>query len=188
MDEKIVNFMSITDTSVKKAESYLRVSDGDLAQAIQLFFDTGGIDIDLPSDSHTPSAGISSGPTAVSGIQHDPITIDEDIEDEDLNAALNASHYSSHAGPASGGVSSERPASPPVRNVPTAVEDDEAMAMRLQQEIYGNSADPNAVRAPIARTTETLVGPEEDFVARMRGPRTSKSKLFVYSIMTRLTL
>jgi len=44
---------------------------------------------------------------------------------------------------------------------PAGTEDDEAMAQRLQQEIYaepGTAADN--VRAPMQRTTETLVGPD----------------------------
>jgi hypothetical protein len=38
-------------------------------------------------------------------------------------------------------------------------EDDEAMARRLQQEAYGTTAGQEDIRAPMARTTETLVGP-----------------------------
>jgi hypothetical protein len=42
------------------------------------------------------------------------------------------------------------------------------MARRLQEEMYGGGAgdiggDDEAVRAPMARTTETLVGPDLDF-------------------------
>ena len=57
-----------------------------------------------------------------------------------------------------------------------SVEDDEAMARRLQEEMYGSGGgggggggrlgeelDENGVRAPIARTTETLVGPGSDW-------------------------
>ncbi|KAJ5180512.1 hypothetical protein N7492_003722 [Penicillium capsulatum] len=44
-------------------------------------------------------------------------------------------------------------------------DDDAAMARRLQEEMYGGAAnnDNDDVRAPMARTTETLVGPEPDF-------------------------
>jgi hypothetical protein len=38
------------------------------------------------------------------------------------------------------------------------------MARRLQEEMYRDGRDSSdGVRAPIARTTETLVGPEADF-------------------------
>lgn len=46
-------------------------------------------------------------------------------------------------------------------------EDDEALARRLQREMESEGA----VRAPIARTRETLVGPDEDFMHRMQERR-----------------
>ncbi|KAJ5683055.1 hypothetical protein N7462_006220 [Penicillium macrosclerotiorum] len=42
-------------------------------------------------------------------------------------------------------------------------EDDAAMARRLQEEMYQGGDHDDGVRAPMARTTETLVGPEPDF-------------------------
>lgn len=54
-------------------------------------------------------------------------------------------------------------------DVPTGanVEDDEAMARRLQEEMYGvqGSGQEQDVRAPIARRTETLAGPGSDMMA-----------------------
>ncbi|KAL5340531.1 hypothetical protein BJX70DRAFT_361279 [Aspergillus crustosus] len=50
---------------------------------------------------------------------------------------------------------------PAARN--PAFEDDAAMARRLQEEMYGGQEPADEVRAPMARTTETLVGPEADF-------------------------
>ena len=52
--------------------------------------------------------------------------------------------------------------------VSAAIDDDEAMARRLQEELYAggnqsNDFDSEGVRAPIARTTETLVGPGADW-------------------------
>lgn len=49
-----------------------------------------------------------------------------------------------------------------------AVEDDEAMARRMQQEMYrgginGDDIPGEEVRAPMARTTETLLGPNADW-------------------------
>ena len=44
-------------------------------------------------------------------------------------------------------------------------EDDAAMAQRLQEEMYGSAGDANGeetVRAPLARQSETLVGPGAD--------------------------
>lgn len=47
-----------------------------------------------------------------------------------------------------------------------SMEDDEAMARRLQQEMYGaqGSAEQD-VRAPMARTTQTLLGPGSEMYA-----------------------
>jgi hypothetical protein len=44
-----------------------------------------------------------------------------------------------------------------------AFEDDAAMARRLQEEMYGGQDPADDVRAPMARTTETLVGPDAGF-------------------------
>jgi hypothetical protein len=43
------------------------------------------------------------------------------------------------------------------------IEDDEAMARRLQEEFYGSGGAQPEVRAPIARQTETLVGPDANW-------------------------
>ncbi|KAL8688983.1 MAG: hypothetical protein Q9224_004751 [Gallowayella concinna] len=69
--------------------------------------------------------------------------------------------------PASAEPSSHTPSSstPPTYMASGGVDDDEAFARQLQQEMYGeagvdNPLGPEGVRAPIARTTETLIGPE----------------------------
>jgi hypothetical protein len=51
---------------------------------------------------------------------------------------------------------------PRQRAVP-AFDDDEAMARRLQEQMYGGPNNEDEVRAPMARTTETLVGPGADY-------------------------
>ena len=61
----------------------------------------------------------------------------------------------------------------------TDFEDDEAMARRLQEEMYGTQNQEQEVRAPIARQAETLVGPgadmmddyEDDMQARLQAIR-----------------
>jgi hypothetical protein len=163
MDDAIASFISITNAEPQKAQSYLRVSDGDLEQALQLFFETGGADMDAG-----PSVPAASGPPPSlppRPAQEPIIEIDDDIddiEDDDVREVMRAS---------------ERAAAPPAAAAATAsspggdYEDDEAMARRLQEEFYtqggggggaGGDVDPDGVRAPIARTMETLVGPEED--------------------------
>ncbi len=42
-------------------------------------------------------------------------------------------------------------------------DEDAAMAKRLQEELYGGQGADDGVRAPMARTTETLVAPSGNF-------------------------
>jgi hypothetical protein len=132
-EESIVNFCSITSCDPAKATQYLQLTDGNFEQAIQLFFDAPGLDF-------TP--GAPSQPPAAASSAQNPIDVDSD-DDMDF-------------GPAPQG------ATPPTQAQP-GVEDDEAMARRLQEEMYGGGgpggAGADEVRAPMQRTTETLVGP-----------------------------
>lgn len=132
-EESVLNFCSITSCDPDKAAQYLRLTDGNFEQAIQLFFDAPGLDI-APSAPSQPSAAASSA--------RNPINVDSDDEMEfDAGQQGTASPTRAQAG----------------------VEDDEAMARRLQEEMYGGGGPGGAgvdeVRAPMQRTTETLVGP-----------------------------
>jgi hypothetical protein len=127
MEEDILNFTSITDADPQKAAQYLRLTDGNLEQAIQLFFDSPNLDV----GGGSPPAQQPSHPAASTA--HNPIEIDSDEEMPDL-------------GPGE-----------------TTAEDDEALARRLQEEMYGGLGPEPSVRAPMARTTETLVGPNADY-------------------------
>jgi len=141
MDDHVAQFIAITDCPPQKAQSYLKVSDNDLGNAVALFFDTGGADIEDSVPSAPPP--LPARPAGLSQLIH----VDDDDEDDDVREVLRASGPPSSAAP------------------PHAYEDDEAMARRLQEEFYGAGAGPGAgdgVRAPIARTTETLVGPDMD--------------------------
>lgn len=132
MDDNIANFTSITGAEPQRAADYLRLTDDNLEQAIQLFFDSPNLDF-----SHGTTQPSSS---AAGGHAEEPISIDSDNDDDDVVATSGGSGAAGHN-----------------------VEDDEAMARRLQEEMYGaggGGGDPEAeVRAPMARTTETLVGP-----------------------------
>lgn len=134
-DENLVNFISITSCEPDKAAHYLRLCDGNLEQAIQLFFDSPNLDLGPAATSQAPA------PTATSSSRQNPINIDSDEDMSDFDHAANAS-------------------TPPSRPQP-AMEDDEAMARRLQEEMYGGGGPPaqEEVRAPMQRTTETLIGP-----------------------------
>ncbi|KAL7268631.1 UBX domain protein Ubx2 [Rhizina undulata] len=150
MDELVAQFTAITDAPARKAEAYIRISDGDIQDAIQLYFETGGADLDVD-----PSVAIPSEPApqrSSSGESNNPIMVEDDDEDDDIREAIRASAGDA---PRSG---SSGPAA-------TDYEDDEAMARRLQEELYGEGppSGSNGVRAPIARTRETLVGPGEEY-------------------------
>jgi hypothetical protein len=138
-DENIVNFVSITSCEPDKAAQYLRLTDGNFEQAIQLYFDSPNLDF---GTSATPAPAQNAAPSA-----GNPITIDSDDEMSDFDPAAHTS-------------------TPPVRP-PPAMEDDEAMARRLQEEMYGGGGPPGEeeVRAPMQRTTETLIGPGSNWGA-----------------------
>lgn len=146
MDENIASFSAITSADPEKAAQFLRLTDNNLEQAIALFFE-GPSDLDLggsnaaQTSSTLPAASTTRPRPNVGNIpdEEDIIQIDSDDEMEDSRPA----------------ATQARPAA--------NVDDDEAMARRLQEEMYGGGG-PGAdqgfadVRAPMARTTETLVG------------------------------
>lgn len=134
-DEAVSMFTSLTGATASQAQQYLQLAEGNLEQAAQLWFETGG---SLATDSSTaPPVPSSTRPstTQTSGYREDESgVIHIDSDDDEMADA--------------GG----RPA--------PNTESDEAMARRLQEEMYGSAArEPEGVRAPISRTTETLVGP-----------------------------
>ncbi|KAG9882515.1 hypothetical protein KCV05_g12322, partial [Aureobasidium melanogenum] len=118
-DELIANFTAITSATPERARQYLTLTDNNLEQAIQLYFDSDGADMGaaMPQQSAQPAAQPAS--RRYNQDDNGVVTIDSDDDD-----------------------------------VP--YEDDEAMARRLQQEAYGNAGGEEEVRAPMARTTETL--------------------------------
>ena len=138
MDDAIAQFTSITSASTDRASQYLQVADGDVEQAIALYFENGGADM-AGGGAPTPSTTTTDAPPQVI-----PAASDDDT---------------TAAGPTNEG------------QAPTSdAEDDEAMARRLQDEMYGGtnrpgneSVDEEGIRAPIGRTTETLLGPEADW-------------------------
>jgi hypothetical protein len=156
MDEAIAAFTSFTGQTEDVARRYLGMTDNNPEQAVSLFFeapDLGGSNDNAPQQS-APAVPTSTRPQPATtrpredsdGVVHldsdddDMDTDDNNFGDED-NAAAQAAALARAAD----------------------VEDDEAMARRMQEELYagGDSSggfDADGVRAPIARTTETLVG------------------------------
>ncbi|KAJ5782745.1 hypothetical protein N7457_004519 [Penicillium paradoxum] len=130
MDNDVVaQFTEITGSTPELAIQYLQITEFQIEQAMQLYFENGGASL----------TGEPSQPSRQSGIpaDSDVVNIDSDTDDDT-----------------------------PQRSTRPTFDDDEAMARRLQEEMYGGPGGPvneDEVRAPMARTTETLVGPGADF-------------------------
>lgn len=171
-DGALAQFTSITGTQPEIAQRYLAFTDGDLQQAIELFFANDGADLDIPSASNPPAASrpppVPPPATRPPQAQH-AVQIDSD-SDPDYDDHSNTRRPGSTVRQ-SVRVDQGMPSHTPSSSTPTTysagggVNDDEAFARQLQQEMYGEAGDgtlvdPEGVRAPIARTTETLIGPD----------------------------
>ena len=156
MDDQIPDFMAITSSSPEVARGFLEIAGNDLERAVALFFENP----DLVSSGLSAAASQPPAPVSRSNIGREDasgvIHIDSDDDDNDMTMDFDS-------GPDDGGTQAVAQA------VARAQEDeDAAMAKRLQEELYqgtegGGSAGGMAgddVRAPIARTTETLVAPD----------------------------
>lgn len=161
-DDTIAQFTSITSASPERAQQYLTLSDGNIEQAIQLFFESGGVDMG-GDPAATQRHAASSAPTAQASTE--PIRVDSDDED--------------------GGIPINQPQSTADDDETMAQkmhDDDEAMARRLQEEAYGAGGggglggggdvdvDPETgLRRPQARTHDTLAGPSASMGMGMGG-------------------
>lgn len=148
MDEAIATLITVTGTTPELAAQYVQLADGDANQAVQLFFENGGVDLAGSASSQLPPTSTS----LQSGHAHDPINLDDEENITDDNDP-EITGYPQGAG-------RSRPSVPAATTA--HFEDDEAMARRLQQEMYGEGGVDEPLRAPIARQSETLVGPAAD--------------------------
>ena len=181
MDEAVAQFVSITDCSPHVAEQYLNLADGRLEEAMQLFLDSGGLDLhdSAPSQSRATTASGVADPDARPAAPWPPrrdaplaplvpreivdVQSDEDLTDEDDRDDVTQSQPR-YVGSTS--TQGPRPVARSTRPGPLMdTEDDEAIARRMQEELYGGAGVDEAagVRAPIARTRETLVGPDPNW-------------------------
>lgn len=183
MDEDtIAQFASITGSSPALAAQYLRLADNNTEQAIELFYANEGADLEPssqpPHHSQTPPIPApSTRPTERGrGYQDEEGVVHLDSDQEDLeysdNDDVEVTRQHRRKTLAAGGPTSTLQTSsstiPPVGQASVAVDEDEAMARRLQEEFYGAAGrsggsgaeivDEHGYRAPIGRTTETLVG------------------------------
>ncbi|KAG2412575.1 hypothetical protein HFD88_010132 [Aspergillus terreus] len=146
MDTDVVaQFTEITGSTPELATQYLQLADFNIEQAMQLYFENDGAPLtqEAPTSQSAPQPpSHSTGHQDESGVIH--VDSDDDLAvDESRSTPRNQSTHAS------------------------TFEDDAAMARRLQEEMYGGGGGGGGgeddVRAPMARTTETLVGPEADF-------------------------
>ncbi len=172
-EEAVAQFVSFTSSTRDQAEQYLRLTDGDIQQAIDLFFVNDGND----HSASTPQAPpVPPYPTRSQGNRRRRYEDDRGVVHLDSDSELSDDEKPEVMGSSSGRTDvSNRPRpetytpssmTPPTGRVSTAFDDDEAMAMRLQEQFYagagggGPEIDAEGIRAPIGRTTETLVGPD----------------------------
>ncbi|KAH7134156.1 hypothetical protein EDB81DRAFT_92592 [Dactylonectria macrodidyma] len=177
MDDNIATFNAITGASPDVARSFLEMTAGNFERAIELFYENpdlaSGVGAGLsanaaPIVNPTPATRPSFGTQDSDGVIHIDSDDDEDMQfdDDTDNDADEGRAVAAQAA----ALAQE--------------EEDMAMAKRLQEELYqenhgagagsGSGSAMDDVRAPIARTTETLVAPgpswgggEEDMEAAL---------------------
>lgn len=150
-DDSVAQFMSITDQNATVAAGYLSMTEGDVMSAVNMFFENP--DLASSFNQQAPAAASSAPPVPTSsrpqptfgredssGVIH----IDDDDDDEPFDIPDD----------------DDDGTSPHALQRIAQESDDAAMAQRLQEEMYSqNATTTDGVRAPIARTTETLVAP-----------------------------
>ncbi|KAI1864251.1 hypothetical protein JX265_008622 [Neoarthrinium moseri] len=165
MDEDVAQFMTITGIDNERvARGYLEISGSDPMQAIQLFFESPELAANFTNPASAAAAQSSpalsrstrGGRSAFAGREdaQGVITIDSDDDGDDHDVEM------SQADNDDGGDDD-------IAAVARAAqeEDDADMARRLQEEMYGQGTvggggDEEGIRAPMGRTTETLVAPD----------------------------
>lgn len=166
-------FMAITDQSADVARGCLEMTEGDVMAAVNMFFENP--EIANSFNNPAPAAAATSSTAAAAAAPSRPqastrsrpigreddagvIHIDDDDDDVELDDALDDFDEDEE----------DRNSNPANLQRIAQESDDAAMARRLQEEMYGGGGgaaaggglvDPDGVRAPIARTTETLVAP-----------------------------
>lgn len=166
-DESISTFASITGASPEVARGFLGMTGNDVERAIELFFENPELASSVqtglnpsttataPQSTNPPNRGQprNVGRRDSSGVIHIDSDDDNDMvdipsDDDDV--------FGDRATAAQAAAIAQE-------------EEDAAMAKRLQEELYGGGgpggsgpggAAEDDVRAPIASTTETLVGPD----------------------------
>ena len=142
LDEAIAQVVAVTQTSPERAAQYVQLADGDPDQAVTLFFENDGVDLAGISASPPASRHFPSTSQPRSGDSNHPIDLDDD---EPADDDPRMTHYQRVD-----------------RNTQNTFDEDARLAQRLQDEAYGEGGPDAEIRAPIARQSETLVGPGSD--------------------------
>ena len=144
MDESIAQMTEVTGCTPEQASQFLQLADGNVDQAMTLFFDGGDL---VGGTSHSHTQGTTSGPSGEGG-SHNPINLDDDDDEPQISGVRSVvGHQTSDS----------------------TFDADAEMARQMQEEMYGgagggggtNGEEP--IRAPIARQAQTLAGPGADY-------------------------
>ena len=174
-NDTLSNFKAITNTTNESAQQYLSLTDGNLEQALELYLANDGTDLG-PVSSTSPAQAVQVPPASTRPSRHQQgyedesgvVHVDSDSESEELDDDSSQQPLGTRVR-SQAEVSAPSAVQKPVATAASTgragpVEDDESMARRLQEQFYsatgtGDIVDSEGIRAPIARTTETLVGP-----------------------------
>ena len=176
-DTALATFTSITGTTPDRAAQYLKLTEGDVQQAIEFFYANDGAELETPASSApsqtsqappvqpslTRPQGRTQGYEDEDGVVHIDSDLDSEI-DTDPPSQTSRRATAAAARSTSNAHTPSTSTSPP-HQASREIDEDEALARRLQEEFYGatrsaHRLDENGIRAPMARTTETLIGPE----------------------------
>ena len=180
MDEAaFAQFVSITGASPATAGQYLQLAEGNLEGAIEIFYANDGASLEQSTQAPQPPPippPSTLPPSHRRDYQDDQGIVHIDSEDEEQQISDEDDVHFTGQGQRravsrnTSALQTPPIATPPHGGVPQTMDDDEAMARRLQEEFYGGATtvaangrgevlDEHGYRAPIGRTTETLVGP-----------------------------
>lgn len=161
-------FAGITGASPEVARGFLEMAGGDIDRAVTLFFENpdlvSGVGAGVSETRASPAPAAPRRNTAAredsSGVIHIPSDDDDDHDMDRVEVDSDDDLDDGHAAAVQAAAMAQE-------------EEDAAMAQRLQQELYQGQGGPGGgaggagggiegedVRAPIARTTETLVAPD----------------------------
>ena len=130
----MADIVGITGASTEIAAQYAQLADGDLNQAITLYYENGGADLSgQPSTTSAPQ--LPPRPQPQTGYEDPSGVVHIDSDDDDA---------------------------PQTHARSNTFDADAEMARRLQEEMYGGPGQEESIRAPDARQAQTLVGPGVD--------------------------